>query len=117
MKSHVRMKSEIIFLEKWIAKTMFLYLTPTLLETISGVCVVLVDHEGKPFKRYNHARSPFTMKDDIEELLRRKEEAVKKRLSLESSWNQFQIARLQKDFVLSFKYDGRQKWSLDEKKH
>ena len=56
------------------------------------------------------------MKDDIEELLRRKEEAVK-RLSLESSWNQFQIARLQKDFVLSFKYDGRQKWSFDEKKH
>lgn len=44
----------------------------------------LVDHEGKPFKRYNHARSPFTMKDDIEELLTRKEEVVK-RLSLESS--------------------------------
>jgi len=29
----------------------------------------LIDHEGKPYKRYSPKASPFTMKEDIEELL------------------------------------------------
>jgi len=33
----------------------------------------LIDHEGKPYKRYGPKTPPFAMKDDIEELLKRKE--------------------------------------------
>lgn len=33
----------------------------------------LVDHEGKPFKRFSPTHNPNDMKDDIEELLKRKE--------------------------------------------
>ena len=31
----------------------------------------LVDHEGKPYKRFSPKASPFTMKEDIEELLKK----------------------------------------------
>jgi len=34
----------------------------------------LVDHEGVPFKRYGPTTEPFAMKDDIESLLKKKEE-------------------------------------------
>jgi len=33
----------------------------------------LVDHEGKPFKRYSPKTPPLSIKDDIEELLKKKE--------------------------------------------
>jgi glutathione peroxidase len=33
----------------------------------------LVDHEGKPYKRYGPKTAPLDMKDDIEELLKRKQ--------------------------------------------
>lgn len=33
----------------------------------------LIDHKGAPYKRYGPKTSPFAMKDDIEELLKRKE--------------------------------------------
>ena len=33
----------------------------------------LVDHEGIPFKRYGPKKPPLAMKDDIEELLKKKE--------------------------------------------
>jgi len=33
----------------------------------------LVDHNGKPFKRYGNRTPPFDLKDDIEELLEKKE--------------------------------------------
>jgi glutathione peroxidase-family protein len=32
-----------------------------------------VDHEGVPYKRYSPKTSPFDLKGDIEELLRKKE--------------------------------------------
>lgn len=32
----------------------------------------LVDHEGKPYKRYGSKCPPFAMKEDIEELLQKK---------------------------------------------
>jgi glutathione peroxidase len=35
----------------------------------------LVDHNGQPFKRYGSKTSPFTFKDDIEELLQKKEKS------------------------------------------
>lgn len=35
----------------------------------------LVDHEGKPYKRYGTQEFPEVMKPDIEELLKKKEEA------------------------------------------
>ena len=31
----------------------------------------LVDHEGTPYKRFSPTSSPFTMREDIEELLRK----------------------------------------------
>jgi glutathione peroxidase len=36
----------------------------------------LVDHEGKPYKRYAPTESPFQFQSDIEDLLKRKEEAA-----------------------------------------
>ncbi len=33
----------------------------------------LVDHEGNPYKRYGPQTNPFQLKDDIEELLKKKE--------------------------------------------
>jgi len=33
----------------------------------------LVDHEGTPFKRYGPKKPPLDIKDDIEELLKKKE--------------------------------------------
>lgn len=35
----------------------------------------LVDHNGQPFKRYGPKTSPFAIKDDIEELLQKKEKS------------------------------------------
>lgn len=35
----------------------------------------LVDHEGKPYKRYGSKTPPMEMKEDIEELLAKKEAA------------------------------------------
>ena len=34
----------------------------------------LVDHEGTPYKRFSPTSSPFTMREDIEELLRKAKE-------------------------------------------
>ena len=36
---------------------------------------VLVDHNGQPYKRYSPKASPFKFKDDIEELLEKKEKS------------------------------------------
>jgi glutathione peroxidase len=34
----------------------------------------LIDHEGNPYKRFGTSEAPFTMKDSIELLLKKKEE-------------------------------------------
>jgi glutathione peroxidase len=37
----------------------------------------LVDHEGKPYKRFGPKESPDSMASDVEELLKRREESTK----------------------------------------
>lgn len=50
-----------------------LFFVSSLLLSYSYADKFLVDHQGKPFKRYVPTVAPFDMKEDIEQLLKEKE--------------------------------------------